>query len=59
MYYGYILKDKSSGRLYIGSTNNLRRRLEDHRRKAVFSTERFSNFTLVYPVRKPCHLWRG
>jgi len=29
-YFVYILKSKSTGRLYIGQTNNLDRRLNDH-----------------------------
>lgn len=48
MYYVYILKDKSNGKLYIGSTNNLRRRIEEHRKGVAFSTRRLSDFTLVY-----------
>ena len=31
LYFTYILASKYNGTLYIGVTNNLRRRLEDHR----------------------------
>ncbi len=49
-FYVYILKNKdiNSNRLYIGSTNNLEKRLEEHRNKKVFSTRRFPDFELVY-----------
>jgi len=30
MHYLYFLKSKKDGRLYIGITNNLRRRIEEH-----------------------------
>ncbi len=30
MYYVYVLKNKKDGRYYIGSTNNLQRRLKEH-----------------------------
>ncbi len=31
MWYVYILTSKRDGRLYVGSTNDLKRRLEEHR----------------------------
>ena len=36
-YYVYIIKNNNSNKLYIGSTNNLRRRLEEHQKGKVFS----------------------
>ena len=36
MYYTYIIKNKLNGKLYIGSTNNLKRRLSEHRKKTSF-----------------------
>ena len=30
MYYTYILKSQSSGKYYIGSINNINRRLQEH-----------------------------
>lgn len=47
-FYIYILKNKDTNRLYIGSTNNLEKRLKDHWDGRVFSTKRFLNFDLVY-----------
>ncbi len=51
MYYVYILKNNNdNGELYIGSTSNLKRRLEEHQKGKVFSTKKFpvAGFTLVY-----------
>ncbi|MCG2711731.1 MAG: GIY-YIG nuclease family protein [Candidatus Omnitrophica bacterium] len=45
--YVYVLRN-SNNRLYIGSTNNLKRRIEEHRKKKVFSTKDFKDFDLVY-----------
>ncbi|PIS38807.1 MAG: excinuclease ABC subunit C [Candidatus Nealsonbacteria bacterium CG08_land_8_20_14_0_20_43_11] len=33
MYYVYLLRNSKTGRIYIGSTNDLRRRLREHRNK--------------------------
>lgn len=33
MYYVYLIKNKRTGELYIGYTNDLRRRLKEHRLK--------------------------
>lgn len=30
MYYTYVLKSKKNNRFYVGSTNDLKRRLEEH-----------------------------
>ena len=43
----YILKNEKN-KLYIGSTNNLEIRLEEHRTKKVFSTQSYGNFVLFY-----------
>jgi putative endonuclease len=47
-FYVYLIKDKNNGKVYLGSTNDLRRRLVEHRRGKVFSTKKFTNFTLIY-----------
>jgi putative endonuclease len=39
MYYVYILKSVEDGKLYIGSTNDLRRRLSEHNNQEVQSTK--------------------
>lgn len=48
MYYVYILMSKKDKLLYTGSTNNLRRRFDEHNRGCVPSTKLRSPFTLVY-----------
>ncbi len=47
-YYVYVIKDNNSHKLYIGSTNNLRRRLDEHQKGKVFSTKGILNLVLVY-----------
>jgi putative endonuclease len=44
MFYVYILASRKNGTLYIGSTDDLARRIEQHRAKAV------SGFTKTYDV---------
>ncbi len=39
MWYVYILTSKRDGRLYVGSTNDLKRRLEEHRQGQCESTK--------------------
>ena len=38
MWYVYILRSKQDGRLYVGSTNNLKRRLRKHESGGCAST---------------------
>ena len=47
MYYVYVLKGKDD-RLYIGYTKDLRKRVELHNSKKVFSTARRGPMKLVY-----------
>jgi putative endonuclease len=49
-YYVYILASRRYGTLYIGITNHLRRRLEQHRSGAV------SSFTRKYRVYRLVHV---
>ncbi|MEI6039906.1 MAG: GIY-YIG nuclease family protein [Candidatus Berkelbacteria bacterium] len=44
----YILKSLKDEKLYIGSTSNLKRRLEEHNSGKVFSTKTRIPFELVY-----------
>lgn len=44
----YILKSLKDGNLYIGSTSNLKRRLEEHNSGKVFLTKTRIPFELVY-----------
>ena len=48
MFYLYILRNQNN-RLYIGQTNNLQRRLQDHRNKnAAKYVKDYGDFDLVY-----------
>ncbi len=44
----YILQSQSSGRYYIGSTNDLERRLSEHRRDHTPSTRGRGPWVLVH-----------
>lgn len=48
MYYLYILKSKKDEQLYVGSTNDLRRRLSEHNSGKVQSTMSRRPFELRY-----------
>lgn len=48
MFYVYILKSKKDNKLYIGYTNNLRKRLEEHNSKKNRSTKSRTPFELIY-----------
>ena len=47
MYYVYLIKSKTN-KLYIGSTNNLCKRLKEHQNGRVFSTKNLDNIQLIY-----------
>ena len=48
MFYLYILKSLTDGKLYIGSTHNLVQRLQEHNNGKVFSTKSRRPFELRY-----------
>ena len=48
MYYVYILMRQKEGKLYIGFTPDLKRRLERHNRGFVLSTKNRRPLKLVY-----------
>jgi len=48
MFYLYVLKSNKDNNLYIGSTNDLRRRLLEHNNGKVFSTKSRRPFELRY-----------
>ena len=48
MFYMYILKSKKNGSLYFGSTNNLKRRLEEHNQGLSTYTNMHRPYELVY-----------
>ena len=48
MHYTYILKSKSDGRLYYGSTSNLRARLRQHNAGESFATKPYLPWDLTF-----------
>jgi putative endonuclease len=48
MFYVYIIKSSKDTMLYIGSTNNLNRRLKEHAKGLVKSSKIRRPFRLVY-----------
>lgn len=48
MFYVYALKSKKDGKLYIGYTNDLKRRVEEHNSGKNISTKFRRPFELVY-----------
>lgn len=48
MIYVYVLKSLKDEELYIGSSNNLKRRLNEHHKGKAFSTQFRRPFELIY-----------
>lgn len=48
MFYMYILKSEKDGKCYMGSTNDLERRINEHNTGLVFSTKARIPLELVY-----------
>jgi len=48
MFYVYILKSRQDGNLYVGSTNDLRRRLAEHNNGKNVSTKSRAPFEIRY-----------
>lgn len=48
MYYLYILCNKETDRYYVGSTSDLKRRLQQHRSGQTRTTRVLKTFELVY-----------
>jgi len=48
MYYVYVLKSLKDGKFYTGSTNNLKRRFDEHNSGLEKSTSYRKPFELVY-----------
>jgi len=48
MYYVYVLKNKINGDLYVGYSDNLKKRFEEHNKGKVKSTKNFIPWTLIY-----------
>lgn len=47
-YYVYVLRSYKDGDLYIGFTNNLKKRLEEHNKGSNFSTKPRRPLNLIY-----------
>ena len=48
MFYVYLIKSKKDKELYIGSTNNLKRRLLEHNKGINYSTRYRAPFDIIY-----------
>ncbi len=48
MFYTYVIKSKKSNKLYTGSTNNLRKRLNQHNEKKPTWTKNYAPWILIY-----------
>ncbi len=48
MFYVYILKSIKDGKLYVGYTDNLKRRIFEHNNKSSKSTVARTPFKLIY-----------
>lgn len=47
-YFTYVLKSKKDDNLYIGYTNNIEKRIEEHNKGLVSSTRNRRPFKIVY-----------
>ncbi len=48
MYYVYILLSIKGTRLYVGRTNNLKRRIDEHKLSKVHTTKRMLPIKLIF-----------
>lgn len=48
MYYVYIIKSKANGELYIGSTNNVKKRLDEHDLGKERATKKYKPWKIAY-----------
>ena len=48
MFYAYILESIKTGELYIGSTKDIKRRLEEHNNGLNFSTKPYRPWKCIY-----------
>ena len=48
MFYTYLLQSKKDGRLYIGYTNDLKKRLLEHNQGLNLSTKKQRPWTIIY-----------
>jgi putative endonuclease len=48
MYYVYVLRSVDFGRFYVGLTDHVERRLEEHNRGKTRSTKFYAPWTLIF-----------
>ncbi len=48
MFYTYVLRSARDGKWYTGTTNNLRKRFQEHNNGKVISTKNRRPFKLIY-----------
>ena len=48
MYYTYVLQSEKDGKFYVGFTNDLKQRFEQHQKGQVDSTKNRRPFKLIY-----------
>jgi putative endonuclease len=48
MFYTYVLKSKKDSKLYVGFTNDLRKRVKEHNEGLVEATKKRLPFDLIY-----------
>lgn len=53
MYHVYALKSALSNRIYVGLTNNLSRRINEHNLGRVYSTKGYRPWSLIYCEQVP------
>ena len=44
----YMLRSKKNGRIYVGCTSNLKKRLEEHRKGMSYSTKKILPIEVIY-----------
>lgn len=48
MYFVYLIQSEKTKEIYIGYTNNLKRRLSEHNSNKSFSTKNYGPWVLIY-----------
>lgn len=48
MFYTYVLESLKNGELYLGYTNDLKRRLKEHNQGLNISTKRYIPWNIIY-----------
>jgi putative endonuclease len=48
MYYVYLIKSEKTGKKYVGSTEDLRKRIQEHNKGKVVSTKASRPWKIIY-----------